>query len=183
MKNSFFAVAFFCAVFAVGASFAQTKNGKMVVLHGGVDVDGKSAVTEKLLEECIVALPSLKELEADVSARTEYLKEINGEAGKNDQVKVYTASVKISYKVRQKILIIITQNSLDGKDPVTRTEERIIMKETVPFESDPGEGNLFAGRSNRKYYYTTPDAAADNAKKRAQIWVSQQQNVLCSVGK
>ena len=182
MKGRFLVVASFCALFAVGGAFAQQgKNGKMVVLHGSADVDGKSNVTEKLLQECIVALPSMKELEADVVARTEYLKEINGEAGKNDHVKVYTASVRISYKVKQKLLIIITQNSLDSSPPVTREEERIIMRETQPFESDPGEGNMFAGRSNRKYYYTTPDAAGDNAKKRAQIWVSQQQNVLCSV--
>jgi hypothetical protein len=174
-------VASFCVLFAAGA-FAQ-KSGKVVVLQGSSDIDGKSNVTEKLLEECIVALPSMKELEADVSARTEYLKEINGEAGKNDHVKIYTASVKVSYKVRQKILIIITQNSLDGQAPVTREEERMIMRETKPFESDPGEGNIFAGRSNRKYYYSSPEAAADNAKKRAQIWVAQQQNVLCSVGK
>jgi len=183
MKRSFFAAALFCAVFAVGTLFAQNKSGKMVVLHGSANVDGKSTITEEVLEECIVSLPSLKELEADVTARTEYLKEINGEAGRNDHQKVYTASVRVSYKVRQKLLIIITQNSLDGTPPVTRNEERIIMKETAPFESDPGEGNIFAGRSNRKYYYSTPDAAADNAKKRAQIWVSQQQNVLCSVGK
>ncbi len=177
------AVASFCVLFAAGGALAQSKSGKMVILQGGADVDGKSTVTEKLLEECIVALPSLKELEADVVARTEYLKEINGEAGKNDHVKIYTASVRVSYKVRQKILIIITQNSLDSSTPVTRSEERLVMKETPPFESDPGEGNMFAGRSNRKYYYSSPEAAADNAKKRAQIWVSQQQNVLCSVGK
>jgi len=168
-------------MFAASA-FAQ-KSGKLVVVQGASDVDGKSNVTEKLLEECIVALPSMKELEADVTASTEYLKEINGEAGKNDHVKVYTASVRVSYKVRQKLLIIITQNSLEGTAPVTRTEERIIMKEAPPFTSDPGEGNIFAGRSNRRYYYTSPEAAGDNAKKRAQIWVSQQQNVLCSVGK
>jgi hypothetical protein len=183
MKRSLFAAALFCTVFAAGMSSAQNKSGKMVVLHGSANVDGNSTITEKLLEECIVSLPSLKELEADVAARTEYLKEINGEAGKNDHVKVYTASVRVSYKVRQKLLIIITQNSIEGTPPVTRNEERIIMKETAPFESDPGEGNIFAGRSNRKYYYSTPDAAADNARKRAQIWVSQQQNVLCSVGK
>jgi hypothetical protein len=181
MKSGFLATTFFCALFAVSA-FAQ-KSEKKVYLHGGATVDGKSTVEEKLLEECIVSLPSFKELEADVTARTEYLKEINGEAGKNDQIKVYTAAVKISYKVRQKILIIITQNSLDGTAPVTRTDERVIMKETAPFESDPGEGNIFAGRSSRKYYYTSPDAAAENAKKRAQTWVAQQQNVLCSVGK
>jgi hypothetical protein len=182
MRGKFLALTFFCAVFAVGA-FAQQKSGKLVVLQGSADVDGKSNVSEKLLEECIVALPSLKELEADVSARTEYLKEINGETGKNDHVKIYTASVRVSYKVRQRILIIITQNSVDATTPVTREEQRIVMKEAGPFESDPGEGNIFAGRSSRKYYYSSPEAAADNAKKRAQIWVSQQQNVLCSVGK
>jgi hypothetical protein len=182
VKGRFFVVASFCALFAVGAFAEQNKSGKLVVVQGSSGADGKSNVTEKLLEECIVALPSLKELEADVTARTEILKAINGEEGKNDQMKVYTATVRVSYKVRQKILIIITQNSLDASTPVTRTEERIVMRESPPFESDPGEGNIFAGRSNRKYYYTSSDAAADNAKKRAQIWVSQQQNVLCSVG-
>jgi len=184
MKIKILAAAFICAAFAAGAAYAeQPKSGKLVVLQGGADVDGKSNVTEKLLEECIIALPSMKELEPDVKASTEYLKEINGEAGKNDHVKVYSASVRISYKVRQKLLIIITQNTVDASTPVTRTEERVVMMQTQAFESDPGEGNLFAGRSNRKYYYTTPEAAADNAKKRAQIWVTQQQNVLCSVGK
>jgi len=184
MKIKMLAAAFFCAAFAAGSAFAeQPKSGRLVVVHGGSGADGKSNVTEKLLEECVIALPSMKELEPDVKASTEYLKEINGEVGKNDHVKVYSASVRISYKVRQKLLIIITQNSMDASTPVTRTEERIVMQETQPFESDPGEGNLFAGRSNRKYYYTTPEAAAENAKKRAQIWVTQQQNVLCSVGK
>lgn len=183
MKNRFLAAAFFCAAFAAAAAFAQTKSGKLVVLQDVAGVDGKSNVTEKLLEECIVALPSIKDLEPDVKANTEYLKEINGEAGKNDHVKVYTASVQISYKVRQKVLIIITQNSADASTPVTREEVRTIMKETAPFESDPGEGNIFAGRSNRRYYYTSPESAADNARKRAQIWVTRQQNVLCSVEK
>ncbi|MDR2591878.1 MAG: hypothetical protein LBC59_03630 [Chitinispirillales bacterium] len=184
MKGRFLAVASLSVLLAAGGAFAQqNKGGKLVVVQGSSSVDGKTNVTEKLLEECIVALPSFKELEADVTARTEVLKAINGEEGKNDQMKVYTATVRVSYKVRQKILIIITQNTLDASAPVTREEERIVMRETPPFESDPGEGNVFAGRSNRKYYYTSPEAAADNAKKRAQIWVGQQQNVLCSVGK
>jgi len=182
MKNKFLAVASFCVLAVAVSAFAQ-KSEKKVILHGSANVDGNTNVEEKLLEECIVALPSMKELEADVSARTEYLKEINGEAGKNDHVKVYTASVRVSYKVKQKILIIITQNTVDASTPVTRTEERLIMKETTAFTSDPGEGDIFAGRSNRKYYYSSPEAAADNAKKRAQIWVGQQQNVLCTVGK
>jgi hypothetical protein len=182
MKNKSFALALFCALLACGA-FAQSGKNSRVAVIGGGSVDGSSQVTEKLLEECIVSLPSLKELEADVTARTEYLKEINGDPGKNDHVKVYTATVQISYKVRQKVLTIVTQNSLEAQKPLTREDERIVMKMSKPFESDAGEGDIFAGRSNRRYYYSTPEAAASNAKKRAEIWVGQQQNVLCSVGK
>ena len=53
---------------------------------------------------------------------------------------------------------------------------------TQSFASDAGDGDIFAGRSNRKYYYSTPEAAEANAKKRAEAWLKQQQQTLCSVG-
>jgi len=178
MKSKFLVSALFCAVFAGGA-FAQ----QVVYLRTYIAPDGKSEIKERLLEECVVALPGMKELKADVQAGTEFLKEINGEPGKNEHTKVYTASVKVSYKVRQKILLIITKNNLSDSEPVTREETRETMKEAGPFLSDPNGGDLFAGRSRRKYYYSTAEGAAENAEKQAQIWLNQQQNVLCSVGK
>jgi len=178
-----------CAVFAAGA-FAQimmapaTGTGSRVtVVEAKSAADGKSSITEKVLEECIIALPSLNQLEADVTARNEYLKEINGVAGKNDHVRTFTASVIVSYQLRQKLLIIITQNSLDGQEPITREEERIIMRQSQPFVSDLDGGDIFAGRSNRRYYYSSAEKAAESAKSRAGVWVRQQQNVLCSVGR
>ena len=159
------------------AAFAQSKQRVTVV---GANAPAGSNVTEKLLEECIVSLPLVKELEADVSARSEYLKEINGETGRNDHMKVYTASVTVNYQVRQKVLIIVTTSSIEGQEPVMREETRTIMRQTKPFESDIEGGDIFAGRSNRRYYYASAEGAAESAKKRAEVWIRQQQHVVCT---
>jgi len=186
MKKTLMISALACALLA-GSAFTQVRsapnNSRVTVVGTHSTVDGSSNVTEKLLEECIVSLPSLNQLEADVTARTEYMKEINGDAGKNDHVKYYSASVTVSYQVRQKVLIIITQNTIEGQTPVQREEERVIMMQSKPFVSDPGEGDMFAGRSNRRYFYSTAEKAAESAKARAGVWVRQQQNVLCAAGK
>jgi hypothetical protein len=165
-----------CLLLAAGA-FAQSKQRVTVV---GANAPAGSNVTEKLLEECIVSLPPIKELEADVSTRSEYLKEINGEAGRNEHVKVYTATVTVSYQVREKVLIIVTTSSVEGQEPVVREEVRTVMRQTKPFESDIEGGDIFAGRSNRRYYYSSADKAAENAKKRAEVWIRQQQQVVCA---
>jgi hypothetical protein len=164
-----------CLLLASGA-FAQSKQ-RVTVVDGR---PSESKVTEKLLEECIVSLPPIKELEADVSARSEYLKEINGETGKNDHVRVYTATVTVNYKVRQKVLIIVTTSSVEGQEPVMREEVRTIMRQTKPFDSDIEGGDIFAGRSNRRYYYSSGEQAAESAKKRAEVWIRQQQHVVCA---
>jgi len=177
MKGRFLMSALFCAAFAVGAS------AQVVYLRTYIAPDGKSKIEEKLLEECVLSLPGMKEMKAKVESHTEFLKGINGEPGKNEHVKFYTASVKVSYQVRQKILLIITKNNLSDNEPVTREEERVTMKEAGPFVSDPNGGDLFAGRSNRKYYYSTAEGAAESAEKQAQAWLTQQQNVLCTSGK
>jgi len=163
-----------CFLFAAVA-FGQTR--KVTVIETKTVPSG-AEITEKLLEECIVTLPLVKELEADVKAGSEYLKEINGEAGKNDHVRVYTASVTVNYQVRQKVLIIVTAS--DGQEPVMREEVRTVMKKTEPIWSDMEGGDIFAGRSNRRYYYSTAEMAAASAKKRAEVWIKQQQHVVCA---
>lgn len=168
-----------------GAASAQTttvnENKRVTRISAQSTADGKSQITERPLEECIVSLPSASELAPDVKAGSEYLKEIGGDPAKNGHTKVYSAAVTVSYKVRQKFLLIVTTSSIEGKDPVIQEQERTTMLSKT-FASDPGEGDIFAGRSNRKYYYSTPEAAANNARARAEAWIAQQQNVLCSVG-
>jgi len=182
MKKLFMLSIVVCVLLS-GAVLAQTTttNKKVTVVNAHTTADGSSKITERPLEECIVSLPAAKDLIPDVKAGSEYLKEINGETGKDGHTKVYSATVSVSYKVRQKFLLIITTSSIEGQEPVMQEQTREMMM-TKTFASDAGDGDIFAGRSNRKYYYSTPEAAGNNAKKRAEAWLQQQRETLCSVG-
>jgi hypothetical protein len=171
-----------CALLS-GVVFAQTQttNKKVTVVSARSTADGSSSITERPLEECIVFLPSPRDLVADVTAKSEYLKEINGEVGRDGHTKMYSAVVSVSFKLRQKFILIVTTSSIEGQEPVMKEQVREVMM-TQSFASDPGDGDIFAGRSNRKYYYSTPEAAENNAKKRAETWLKQQQPTLCTVG-
>jgi hypothetical protein len=113
-----------------------------------------------------------------VEAQSLYLKHINGKEGDNRHVKTYTATVEIHYLVRQKELIIITMNTVPAKEPVLKEVSRTVrMSETI--SSDSGEGDLFADRSPRRYYFTSAEGAAENARARAGVWLKQHAGVVC----
>ncbi|MFP4164085.1 MAG: hypothetical protein ACLFQB_09565 [Chitinispirillaceae bacterium] len=173
-----------CILFAGSAAgqddqAATTENKNVTIIHGRSTADGSSELNERLLEECIVSLPNPAELEADVTSKSVYLKEINGDSDNNDFVKTYSASVVINYMLHQKVLMVVSTSSVQGKDPVMKVVERK-MKQSRKFSSDSGSGDIYAGRSNRKYYFSTPEAAAKDAKKRAAVWLKQQRAVVCS---
>ncbi|MFP4013634.1 MAG: hypothetical protein ACLFVQ_06080 [Chitinispirillaceae bacterium] len=157
---------------------AATENRNVTIVHGRSTADGSSELNERLLEECVVSLPGLGELEADITSKSVYLKEINGDPDNNDFVKTYSATVVINYLLHQKVLMVVTTSSIQGKDPVMKVVERKI-KQSKSFSSDSGNGDIYAGRSNRKYYFSTPEAAAGDAKKRAAVWLKQQRAVVC----
>ncbi|MCX7727112.1 MAG: hypothetical protein N2053_09725 [Chitinispirillaceae bacterium] len=54
------------------------------------------------------------------------------------------------------------------------------LKQTKVFTSDPSNGDIYAGRSRRQYYFSTAEAAAKDVKERAAAWIKQQQAVICS---
>lgn len=168
----------------VSGSFAgeqnvSTQNRNITVIQGHSTADGSSDITERVLEECIVSLPALGSLDAQVDAQTEFLREINGEPGNNDFRKFYSAAIDINYMLHQKVLVIVTSSTVQAQDPVMKVVERNV-KQSVRFESNPANGDMYAGRSNRQYYFSTREGAVEDAKARAAVWLKQQSAVVCT---
>ena len=155
-----------------------TENKNVTLVSAMSTVDGKSDVTEKLLEECIVSLPRVEDLDAEVTSQVAFLKEINGDQNKNDFVKSYHAVIEINYMLHQQSIIIVTTSSVQGQEPVMKVVEKTLRQSKV-FESNPSEGEYFAGRSNRQFYFPTADGAIADVKHRAAIWIKQQSAVVC----
>jgi hypothetical protein len=166
-----------CGVFAADKG-PLTENKNVTLVSAASTVDGKSEISEKLLEECIVSLPRINDLEAEVTSQVAFLKEINGDPNKNDFVKSYHAVIEINYMLHQQSLIIVATSSVQGQEPVMKVVEKTLRQSKL-FESNPGDGEYFAGRSNRQYYFPTADAAVSDVKHRAAIWIKQQSAVVC----
>ncbi|MFC1584635.1 hypothetical protein ACFL5V_03705 [Fibrobacterota bacterium] len=164
------------AIPALADEDAKDKN--ITLISAQSSADGKSMVRKELLEECIVSLPGQESLEAEVTSSSQYLKGINGDNSRNKFVKTYKASLGINYMLRQKELIIVTTSSVQGQEPVMKVFERNIMQSKV-FRSNPTEGDLYAGRSKRQYYFSTAEGAVNDVKKRAATWLKQKSAVVC----
>jgi hypothetical protein len=174
-------IAIAAGVFAVQgktADSAGTQNKNITVISAQSSADGKSEIREQLLEECIVSLPNAEGLEATVQSEPLFLKEINGNPDQNDFVKTYSAVIEINYLVYQKVLYIVTTSSVSGVEPTMKVMEKQ-LRQTKQFASNPLNGDLYAGRSRREYYFSTADAAVRDAHKQAQIWLKQQAAVVC----
>ena len=154
-------------------------NKNVTVVHAESSIDGKSDISEKLLEECIVSLPALEDLDAEVTSQAGYVKEINGDPNKNDFVKMYSAVIEINYMLHQQSLIIVATSSIQGQEPIMKVVEKK-LRQSIRFVSNPTEGQYFAGRSLRQYYFPTAESAIDDVKRRAAIWLKQQSAVICT---
>ena len=169
----------FCGLFLiVSAEESKTENKNITLISTQSSADGKSEFRKELLEECIVSLPKVGDLDAEILSKTHYLKEVNGQKGKDSHMKTYSASMEINYLLYQKKLIIVTTSSVQGQEPVMKEVEGKIKK-SKKFVSNSGDGDLYAGRSNRKYYFSSADKAISDVKKRAAIWLKGQYAVVC----
>jgi hypothetical protein len=157
---------------------AEGSEKNVTVISAQSSADGTSEVQEDLLEECIVSLPSTADLQADVVSQAEYLKEIDGDPAKNEFVKYFSAVIEINYMVHQKTLIIVTSRTIQAQQPIMKEVEKSI-RHSIRFESNPVNGDLSAGHSNRQYYFSTAEGAIADAKKRAEVWLRQQNAVVC----
>jgi len=155
----------------------DTKN--VTIIQGTSTADGKSQVSEKLLEECIVSLPSPETLDPIITSESQFLKEIDGDPGKNDFVKTYTATLEINYKIKQKVLIVVTTSSVQGQEPVMKVLDKELTQ-SKKFTSNSSDGDLYAGRSHRQYYFSTPEGAKKDVQSRAAAWIKQQATIVCS---
>jgi hypothetical protein len=155
-----------------------TQKKNITIVTGQSSADGKSDVQERLLEECIISLPDVASLDAVVQSDSKYLKEVNGDPVKNDFVKTFSAVIDINYMLYQKTLFIVTTNSVSGTEPVMKVMEKNI-RQSIRFESNAANGDIYAGRSRREYYFSSSEAAIADARKQAQVWLKQQAAIVC----
>ncbi|HLV31215.1 MAG TPA: hypothetical protein VKY57_06580 [Chitinispirillaceae bacterium] len=167
-------------VFGLYAQDSSIKEEKdITIIHGQSVADGKSEVSERILEECIVSLPKADQLEPEINSSSVFLKEINGDPSKNDFVKTYSATLEINYMLYQKVLIVVATSSVKGQEPVMKVMEKN-LKQSKRFTSNSSSGDLYAGRSKRQHYFSTPEGAAMDVRQRASAWLKQQAAVVCT---
>ena len=185
MKSTIMSAACLSILLAAGlyvnadAGGNRTENKNITLISAQSTADGKSEVWRELLEECVVSLPKVSDLEAEVTAQPRFLKEINGETGRNQHTQTYSAAIEINYMIHQKELIIITTSSVQGQEPITKVVERNIRR-NKRFDSDPGSGDIYANRSQRQYFFSSAEKAVEDVKQRAAIWLKQQNAVVCA---
>ncbi len=156
-----------------------SENKNVTIIHGTSTADGKSDVSERILEECIASLPGNSDLDPVINSSSQYLKEINNDPNKNEFVKIYSASLDINYMLYQKVLVIVATSSVQGQEPVMKVMEKS-LKQIKHFESNNSNGDLFAGRSHRQYYFSSSNAAKNDVIKQANAWIKQQSAVVCN---
>ena len=157
---------------------AATENKNITVVTASSTSDGSSEIVREKVTDCILSLPDPEKLEALVGSEALYVREINGEKGRDGWIKSYSARLDITYMTREKDLIIVTTRSVQGQPPVFREVEKM-LRHTETFVSNPTEGDTYAGRSNRSYYFTTAEGAVKDVRDRARVWISQQAPAVC----
>ncbi len=161
------------------ADDTKTENKDITIISAQSTSDGKSEVRKELLEECIFSLPDVNTLEAVVTSESKYLHNVNGDASKSGYFKVYFATVEANYLMYQKELIIITTSSIKGQKPVMKeVDKKIRLSKT--FSSNKSNGDLFAGKGKRDYYFSTEKKAVEDVMKRMNSWLKQQKSTLCT---
>ena len=164
---------------AGAAEPAATKTEKNVTfISAETSADGGSEIAREKMMDCIVSLPNPERLQAQVSSQSVFVQGVNGEAGRNEWIKSYIARLDISYLTREKELIIVTTRNINGQPPVLREIDKT-LRHTQTFISNSTEGEVFAGRSDRQYYFTKAESAVKDVRERAKVWVSQQEAVVC----
>ncbi|HLU69837.1 MAG TPA: hypothetical protein VKZ88_03600 [Fibrobacteria bacterium] len=158
----------------------RTQNRNVTVVTASSSSDGSSEISREKVEDCILSLPDPQKLEPQITSQSLFVQGINGVAGRNEWIKSYTAHLDITYMTREKDLIIVTTRSVQGQPPVFREVEKT-LRHTQSFTSNPAEGDTYAGRSNRQYYFTSAEAASRDVKERARAWITQQAPTVCGV--
>lgn len=166
------------SVLAQGKAEGKHERKTVTLINAEGKVDGGTEISREAVRECIISLPSAEALEPEVVSDSRFLREINGDPNKNAWTKVYTARLVINYMVYKKDMLIVATRSVEGKEPTLKEVDKR-LPQSKEFVSNPADGDTFAGRSNRQYYYTRPEDAVKDVRQRAQVWVKQQGALLC----
>lgn len=140
--------------------------------------NGEVKIYKETLQECIGAIPDLNAVQAVISSEPVFAKGINGTTEKN-WIKKYTASITINYTMVKTSLYLVTQKSIDPKKPDFKEFNKREVK-SMTFVSESSNGDSFAGRSHRFYYFSSAEKATTDVKKQATVWLSTQEAVMCS---
>ncbi len=166
-----------CLVSIGNAKEEESKN--VTVISTTSSADGGTEISRQLLSECIISLPRADALAADIQQKTEYLLNINGEVGKNGHTKVYSATVSVNYLLFQKELLVVGTRSVTSKEPIVKEIEKRLPKKQV-FQSEAVDGDIYAGKSLKSYYFTSPESAIADSRRRAAVWIEQQRTLQCT---
>jgi len=171
-------VALFCS--SAHAFAGETDRKVLTIIDAESRADGRSQISKEILEECILALPTVDQLEPVTDAKSQFLKNINGDLHHNAPVRTYSAVIELTYALYQKQLVVVTTNSLERSEPVFKEVDRR-FDQTVEFRSNPANGDHYHGRNLvNEYYFSTEQGAVDDAKKRAAAWLKQKQAIQCN---
>ena len=164
------------------ATADDTHRALTTIVGATSNADGSSKIDSQTIEECIQQLPTSSELEPVVNAKSRYLKMINGNIDDNRSVRTYSAEITLSYVIYRKRLVVVTTSSIEKSEPVFKEVDGR-FNESKQFVSNSENGDAYAGREYvHEYYFSTPQAAINDVKKRAEAWLKQQRSVMCKSG-
>lgn len=163
---------------APGDATTRTENKNITLVTAESSADGGSSIAREKVEDCILSLPDPDKVDALVSSEATFVQGLGGDKGRNEWIKSYTARLDVTYLTREKDLVIVTTRSVQGQPPVFREVEKT-LRHTETFVSNPTEGDIFGGRSDRRYYFTTAEGAVKDVKTRARVWIGQQAPAVC----
>ena len=167
------------AAYAGSSEPGPSKTEKTVTfISAETSADGASEISREKMLDCIQSLPNPDKLEAQVSSQSVYVKGVNGDDSRDEWVKSYTARLDVTYLTREKELVIITTRNINGQPPVLREVEKT-LRHTQTFVSNSTEGDVYAGRSDRQYFFTSAQNAIKDVRERARVWISQQEAGIC----
>jgi hypothetical protein len=156
----------------------RTENKTITVVNADVSADGSTTIAREKVRDCILALPDPDKVEPLVFSEAVFVQGLNGEKGRNEWIKSYSARLDVSYITRETDLLIVTTRSVNPQPPMFREVEKT-LRHSESFVSNPAEGDAFGGRSDRRYYFTTAEGAVKDVKARARVWIGQQAPTVC----
>jgi hypothetical protein len=139
---------------------------------------GELQIIKENLGECIHGTGYIDTFQPIITSEVTFAKGING-TQENGWIRQYLAIIEIPVVIKQKELIVIGVKSPTAKEPIYKEIDKK-FNQIKTIHSNPKNGDSFAGRSKRFYFFSSPEKAIEDAKKQASSWLMSIQPVACS---